>query len=302
VIDVNNGAVIYIEPGATLLNTFDGIIGGFIGTGGITNAGTFRKNGGASSSTFSSGLNNQGLVEINTGSLSIQFGAYKQTSGTTLLNGGDLIVGTEFELLGGTLAGGGMVTGAVTNNAIISPGSSIGTLNFTGDIAQGPAGVLVFELGGTQAGTSYDQINFSQGMVSLGGTLSVVLTNGFLPAIGDSFRVMTFADRTNDFVSFTGLDLGVTDRHLEPVYDTFGLTLVTRAGPLTALGPKITVQFIPPITLELTWPAQFTGFHLESTTNLTTPVWQPFGSTTTNQIFIPANLLESQRYFRLKNP
>lgn len=301
-ISTDNGAVFYIQPGATLVNSFDGFIGGIIGNGGITNAGTFRKSGGSAATQFISRLDNIGTVEINTGTLDFSFAAYSQTAGTTFLNGGNLTVGLELELLGGVLTGAGTVTGNITNAGAVNPGAPLGVLTVNGEFRQGSSGVLNIDLGGAVAGTGYDQVNLTGPATAvLGGTLNVNLTNGFLPNIGDSFRIMTFQFKTGDFSSFTGFDLGVTDRHLEAVYDSNGLTLVTRAGPLTT-GPTLTLQLLPPSTLELTWLNQFSDFHLESTTNLAAPNWQPFGSPGTNQVFVVVDPAEPQRYFRLEKP
>lgn len=48
------------------------------------------------------------------------------------------------------------------------------------------------EIGGTTAGTGHDQINHL-GTAELGGTLNVQLINGFTPAVGDRFLIMTSA-------------------------------------------------------------------------------------------------------------
>jgi len=302
-ISVNNDAVIHIQPGATLDTTFNGDVSGIIGNGGITNSGTFRKSSGGGSTFFGVSFNNLGTVEVNSGTLDVFFGTYNQLAGSTVLNGGNLSVNVLFQLLGGVLTGAGTVTGAVTNSGVINPGAPLGILNVTGDYTQGPSGELHIDIGGTAPGTGYDQFNQTFGQINLNGTLSVSLTNGFLPNIGDSFRVLTFGSntRTGDFSAFTGFDLGVSDRHLEAVYDVSGLTLVTRAGPLVS-SATLSFQLLPPSTLELTWSNQFSDFHLESTTNLLTPNWQPFGTPGTNVVFVVVDPAEPQRYFRLEKP
>lgn len=56
-------------------------------------------------------------------------------------------------------------------------------------------------LGGTMAGTNYGQLQVA-GAVILNGTLSVDLTNGFSPALNDSFTVLTAGTRIGAFANF----------------------------------------------------------------------------------------------------
>src|SRR5262249_58841692 len=49
---------------------------------------------------------------------------------------------------------------------------------------------------------------------------------GYLPAFGDTFRVLTFTSHTGDFDTYLGLDLG-TYRLLVPTFAPNGLDLVT---------------------------------------------------------------------------
>lgn len=83
-----------------------------------------------------------------------------------------------------SLSGAGTVTGHVNNDGTIRPGVSTGYLLVSGGYAQ-TNGALVIELGGMD----YDQLIVA-GHASLGGTLAVVLTNGFTPAVGARFTVL----------------------------------------------------------------------------------------------------------------
>jgi hypothetical protein len=56
-------------------------------------------------------------------------------------------------------------------------------------------------LGGTTAGTNYGQLQVA-GAVTLNGTLSVDLINGFVPTTNDSFTVLTAGARTGSFANF----------------------------------------------------------------------------------------------------
>jgi hypothetical protein len=299
-ISIDSGAVFHIQPGATLLHSTDGTIGGFITTGGITNSGTFRKTGGAGFTVFASRLDNLGTVEIGSGLLDFSFARFVQSAGATILNGGNLNVGVGFDLLGGELTGAGAVTGFITNAATIKPGAPLGILTINGDLRQGPTGVVSIDLGGTVPGTGHDQIILTTPATAvLRGTLQVNRINGFLPNVGDAFRVLTYPFRVGEFTSYSGFDLGVSDRHLEAAYDDTGLTLVTRDGPLPSDGPTLTIQVLPPSSLRLSWQQEFATYHLESTTNLALPTWLPFGTPGTNEVLVVIDFNEFERYFRL---
>jgi hypothetical protein len=124
-----------------------------------------------------------------------------ETGGQLRLEGGT--IDTQFvDVRGGTLSGSGSVlTGSgpipaqVENHGgIISPGNSIGTLSISGRFANASDGILAFDLGGTIAGTQYDQIQVTR-EAAIGGTLSVSLADlgggMFTPSSGDSFTLIT---------------------------------------------------------------------------------------------------------------
>jgi hypothetical protein len=109
-----------------------------------------------------------------------------------LINNG-LIQGTSAEeriTLGGYVRG----VGGLDNVTIVgtsSPGFSPAAVYY-GSATFAPTSTLVIELAGTTAGSGYDQVNFS-GTAGLNGTLRVELLGGFVPAIGNSFAVLTSA-------------------------------------------------------------------------------------------------------------
>jgi hypothetical protein len=45
------------------------------------------------------------------------------------------------------------------------------------------------------------------GTATLGGTLDVSLSNGFAPAVGTSFDILTFKQHSGDFAAENGLNL-----------------------------------------------------------------------------------------------
>ena len=89
----------------------------------------------------------------------------------------------------------------VTNNGVISPGTSPGLFNIDGNFTQGPSGTLLLELAspGT-VGVDYDALS-STGTMSLDGTLQLVFLNGYTPTAGDLFDLLNSAGTTGNFAS-----------------------------------------------------------------------------------------------------
>jgi hypothetical protein len=78
--------------------------------------------------------------------------------------------------------------GALSNAATVAPGP-LGTLTVQGSYTQDSLGALNMVLGGVAA-AQYSRLSIS-GAAVLAGSLDVALTNGFTPAIGDVFGVMS---------------------------------------------------------------------------------------------------------------
>ncbi len=106
----------------------------------------------------------------------------------------------------GFLLGAGDVQGKVIvgSGGRISPESagSPGLLTVTGDFEQDAGGTYSAEIGGTAAGTGFDQINVT-GAASLGGNLNVRFVKGFTPVDGQTFRVLKAASRSGQFATIS---------------------------------------------------------------------------------------------------
>ncbi|MFO0940978.1 MAG: LamG domain-containing protein [Pirellulales bacterium] len=148
-----------------------------------------------------SAFTNLGTLTIDGGSYSQTGGdSYTQASGSTILKNGATLNG-DVTLSGGTLSGRGTVSGSTFTNSggTLSPGSSPGLINITGDYVQTAGGVLDIEVGGTSSVTpDFDRLVVS-GSASLAGTLNVSLINGFVPDVSESFVYLTAASRTGSF-------------------------------------------------------------------------------------------------------
>jgi hypothetical protein len=102
-----------------------------------------------------------------------------------------------------TTAGSTVFTGnyggvAFNNNGTVNVQS--GTLAINGSYALSGSPQLKLVLGGLNPGTQYSQETFG-GAATLGGILSVTLTNGFMPTNGQSFALATYPSSTGQFSS-----------------------------------------------------------------------------------------------------
>ncbi|RYX80204.1 hypothetical protein EON83_29645 [bacterium] len=178
----------------------------------LNNAGKLIKPAG-SDATLSVDWNNSGNVVVENGTLHVQmpFGEVcKQTAGTTTLEGGVISVedasgqqlGGTFEVAGGVLDGIGTIEGDVANSGgRVSPGHSPGTITINGNYTQTSGGVLDMEIGGTDPGTSYDQM-IVNGTANLGGTLNWVRWQNWVPQDGDVYTLFTYYSKTGNFANF----------------------------------------------------------------------------------------------------
>jgi T5SS/PEP-CTERM-associated repeat protein len=80
-----------------------------------------------------------------------------------------------------------------------SPGLSPASVN-AGSLGFSSTSTLVMELGGTTAGSQYDQI-LATGALALGGTLEIDLINGFTPSAGSSFNLFDWGSASGAFSS-----------------------------------------------------------------------------------------------------
>jgi hypothetical protein len=198
-----------LHVGSSLVVTGEGTCAWY---GGIVGDGTITKSGG--------------------GSLHLH-GPLAHTNTTTVLAGSVHVHGLHdpnggYLVNGGTLAGTGTINGPVQADAgFVRPGEgSAGALTVS-SYTQGIA-TLAFELMGTNS-TEYGQL-VSAGDVRLGGTLRATVTNGYVPALGDSFLLVSGASVANVLAAtnLTALSPGLAWQ-----VDTLSTALVLRviAGP-----------------------------------------------------------------------
>ncbi len=161
-------------------------------------AGRFElRNGAAFSAT--SAFANAGHVVVGAGSgFATAAGAtYTQTAGSTTVAG--TLTTSSVELYGGLLSITGTVAGSVNNygGTVDSPGVP-GKLTILGDFTQHAGGKLLLQIGGTERGMTYDWLSVG-GTATLGGELEIVFLNGYIPAPGTSFDLMSYSNVLGSF-------------------------------------------------------------------------------------------------------
>ncbi|HWL32596.1 MAG TPA: Calx-beta domain-containing protein [Gaiellaceae bacterium] len=171
---------------------------------------------------------NHGRLALGRDSAFTSTGNYEQAAGSTLLQAATSALtatGAVVSVTGGSLAGIGTAGPAVTaSGGEVAPGLSAGVLRASGSYAQTASGALRVEIGGHTAGTDFDQLAVT-GAAALNGTLRIETINGFIPAEGDRFRIVTAGSRTGEFLSLVGADLGGGLGYTAD-YDSTGVSLV----------------------------------------------------------------------------
>ena len=104
---------------------------------------------------------------------------------------------------------GSVLTSLSNSGKVSSKASSPGLLTSSGTFTQTSTGILNIELGGTSAGSSYDDLSVT-GAATLNGILNVDLVNGFTPTIGETFDIITCGSRSGTFTSLTSSASGLT--------------------------------------------------------------------------------------------
>ncbi len=92
------------------------------------------------------------------------------------------------DIEGGTLKGTGTINGDVFMNGTMAPGDSPGAFTISGNYTQTTNGTFELEI----LNSGFDQLTVG-GMVSLDGTLDVLLAQGFDPALGTTYKFLFFA-------------------------------------------------------------------------------------------------------------
>jgi fibronectin-binding autotransporter adhesin len=295
-LSLGQGAVINNLAGGTFLLQTSVALALAPAAGSVTfnNSGTFLNSSGSGVSSVGAGFINSGKLEIQNGTMAFG-GSWNQIQGTTLVDSGATLSGTNLTLLGGIVSGTGLIGGNLINSGgTISPGTAFGILSMgPGEsYQQGASAAMAVEIGGAIAGSQYDQFAVG-GSAFLDGQLLVSLVNGFVPAPGQSFQVLTSRSLNGKFASVTAPPGGMM---WVQRYTATNLTLVL-AGNMDLARPTISGGVLSfPVT---TSPGVV--YVVEATTELSPPNWQTIrtiaGDGTVKTI--SDSVGESQRFYRV---
>lgn len=105
-----------------------------------------------------------------------------------------------------TLAGAGLLRGAITNLGSIAPGHSTGLLSFANDLVLQDLSSEDLQLAGL-ATNSYDRLAIS-GTLQVAGILNVTFADGYVPVSGDIFNLFDYTAVSGVFAQTNLPDFG----------------------------------------------------------------------------------------------
>ncbi len=233
----------------------DFLVGGLTGPRTINNTGTFSKSAGTDS-TIAPDFNTSGTVSVASGSALNFTGTFGQSGGSTRTcfttappSGLTLLAGSFF----GVPPGPCTVTGNINNTGgtmVVGDGMNLPvviTLNST--YTQGGGASFTMPVGGTTPGgtaNNFGQLNIGSGMAILGGTLNVVLINGFVPQPGNSFNPLNYGSRAGSFNNIILPDIAPNFWHVTQGPTSVVLSVVASGDPvINANGSVNAASFAP---------------------------------------------------------
>jgi fibronectin-binding autotransporter adhesin len=177
--DVTEAKGVYNLSGG-VLNAPSGIAVGYFGRGEFTQTGgVFNATGGVFIGDQADG---SGVYRMQGGVLELGRSVISPGGGSS-----------SFEFTGGRVSGAAQIGLSFTQSGgTLSTGAEPGITEIIGDYEITGDGVLEVKLGGSAVVSEYDFF-YVEGAATLGGTLSVLLTNDFTPQIGDLFEIMESA-------------------------------------------------------------------------------------------------------------
>ncbi len=217
--------------------------------GSIYNAGLLRKSEGTGTASIGVPVDQAGgRVEVQLGLLAFDaFARLHDGAVLTLLADGSVrFVDASLEPPSQIEGTGNVIWEALSQRSggEIRPGFSPGVLTWTGGFSPAQTATLTIEVGGLAPGAEHDQL-VVEGAAVLDGSLDLSLINGFVPADGDSFVILTASGGVSGAFSNDSLDLG-DGRTLQAVYSANDVTLVVVDQTADVHLPVVTVGFPAP--------------------------------------------------------
>jgi hypothetical protein len=124
-------------------------------------------------------------------------------------------------------------SGTLLEDSLVMSGGVQGVLKINGNYTQTSTGTLNFLIGGTTAGTGYDQLQIT-GTATLGGTLSVSAVSGYTVPTGQTFALLTFGSSSGSF----GTVSNYTGTSMTPQYNSTGFNMLSWADDLFLPSPR----------------------------------------------------------------
>ena len=233
----------------------------------FNNAGLFSNS--AYGSLIYWAFTNSGSVQINSGDMLDFERGFTQTAGGTFVGAGAAIYLPQASsdvllILGGELSGTGTIYADVVNSGLVHPGGPAGALTISGGFTNNSNGVLAIEIGGPSSGGQYGQLNLGYSKAALGGALNVIFDNGYVPAVGDHYAIVSASivsggSVTGVFATLNGLR-PANGLVLVPHYSASGVVLAVANDPTLSFPARVgdTLSFSFPTTAGLTNIVEYT--------------------------------------------
>jgi hypothetical protein len=244
-ITTNDAKITLTGTASQILNPNTTALAGFVTNGAL---GSFSLAGGQSF-TAAGTFTNSGVVTIAKGSIFTvgAGGMYVQNSGKTTVNGELTLSSADGSVndsesgpdagtaviriaRGSLLGNGGNIAASVSSSGTVVPGSitTAGKLAVTGAYSQSSTGALNANLTGTSAG-EFSLLHVT-GAATLSGTLNIELLNSFVPAIGDTFEILTAGKVSGTFGTVNGTVINGSEQ-FTVTYNSNNVTLTVVPSP-----------------------------------------------------------------------
>jgi hypothetical protein len=274
--------------------------------------------GGTAAGTGNGTLNivQGGVVSVISGITENNAGAQSGSSTVNLTNGylsvlGTVTVDTVNAISGvvsngglmtvGTLRGNGTISGPVTVQSQLAPGTSVGTLSIFNDLTLDATSTSAFEV-------DLDTLSFDKvvglNIVTFNGALTVTSIAG-TSAVTNGTTLQLFS-AANYLGAFTATNLPVLGGGWGWDTSMLGSGTLKIVAAVSTTPTNLTFAAVGN-TLNISWPATHTGWRLEAQTNsvnvgISNNWFTVPGSATTNQIFMPLNPANGAVFYRLIYP
>jgi autotransporter-associated beta strand protein len=298
-----------VNGGMLDLGNFSTTVGAASINGGVIQNGTLTATSFTANNPNSAGVSavlagaSASLVKNNFGTLALT--AQNTYGGATTVNAGTLNllggISGSVTVAGGTLSGTGTIGGAFTNQSggSIAPGvdaSSIGTLTINSTLKLQPGSRVLIKISKNGDGVIADALT---GMNSLnyGGTLQVTNIGGAAFAAGDTFPIFSAANFSGVFSTLVLPALGANLFWTNNLAVNGSLSVASSVSTV----PTNLLWSVHGTNLNLSWPADHTGWRLQAQTNdLSGTNWVDVrDSSLTNNVILPVDANQGSVFYRL---